>query len=142
MIWSGDFGLDLYNSWGFSETESKKLVNYWKKFEEYVNPQANFLIARHKLRLLEQKDKSLEEFLTEIRLAVNDCGYQDSNFRDEMIRDTLVFGIRNDQVRFKCISKGNELILQKAIEIAINEVATGIHVKELDNTQEVHSVRN
>ena len=141
LIWSGDFGLDLYNSWGFSETESKKLVNYWKKFEEYVNPQANFLIARHKLRLLEQKDKSLEEFLTEIRLTVNDCGYQDSNFRDEMIRDTLVFGIRNDQVRFKCISKGNELTLQKAIEIARNEVATGIHVKELDNTQEVHSVR-
>ena len=71
LIWFGDHCMDQFNSWGLSEQEKKLLKNYWTKFEEYVNPQANYLIARHKLTNLEQGEWSLEEFLTEIRLKAS-----------------------------------------------------------------------
>jgi hypothetical protein len=66
LIWAGDRGLDLYNSWTRNDDQQKELVNYWTNFERFVNPQSNFLIARYKLRRLTQGDKPFEEFLTEV----------------------------------------------------------------------------
>ena len=130
IIWAGDRGLDLYNSWGMTDAHAKELKFYWQNFEEYVNPQANFLIARHKLRNSYQGDKTFEEFLTEIRLTNADCGYHD-NVKDEMLRDTIVFGIKDEKVRLKCIEKGNDLTLKLATEYARTAEATQSKAKEL-----------
>lgn len=49
LYWSGERGLDLFNSWGLSEEEEKKLVNYFKGFENFVKPHSNELIAAWEL---------------------------------------------------------------------------------------------
>ncbi|EDO35143.1 predicted protein [Nematostella vectensis] len=47
-----------------SQSESKKLDTYWRKFEEYVSPKSNFRLARYKLRALkQQKEESVDSFL-------------------------------------------------------------------------------
>ena len=45
----------------------------------------------------------LEEFITRARTLIEDSGYPAAN-REEMLRDTLVFGIKSD-----AIAIGNDL---------------------------------
>lgn len=54
-------------------------------------------------------------FLTDLRLIVKECGYQD---QDDMIRDAIVYGIQDHKVREKCIGEGSNLTLEKAINFA------------------------
>jgi hypothetical protein len=135
LIWAGDRGLDLYNSWALDADQQKVLQNYWDKYEEYVNPQANFLVSRHKLHRAQQGDRPFEEFLIDTRLVLGDCGY-DATVRDEMLRHTIVFGLKEDKVRTRCMEKGNGLTLKQAIVYARTFEATRLKTKEI----EVHTV--
>ena len=49
IYWSGDHGMDLVDKWtteGKITEENKETLNtYWGKFEEYMHPQMNKLIA-------------------------------------------------------------------------------------------------
>lgn len=53
-----------------------------------------------------------EEYLIEFKLLVKDCEYKDV---DDMIRDVIVFGIKDYKVRVKCIDEGLDLIFEKVI---------------------------
>ena len=55
LLWSGDRGFDLFNSWNMSDEDSKLLDKYWEKFEEYVTLQTNFLMPRYKLHKMRQE---------------------------------------------------------------------------------------
>ena len=43
LLWAGDHGLDLYNTWNLSEEQQKSLEEYWKRLEEHVKPQSNYI---------------------------------------------------------------------------------------------------
>ena len=49
IYWSGDHGMDLVDKWtteGKINDGNKETLNtYWGKFEEYIHPQTNKLIA-------------------------------------------------------------------------------------------------
>lgn len=45
LYWSGEHGMELFNSWYLSADDQKKLKNYWERFENYVKPHSNELIA-------------------------------------------------------------------------------------------------
>ena len=49
IYWRGDHGMDLVDKWtteGKITEENKETLNtYWTKFEEYIHPQMNKLIA-------------------------------------------------------------------------------------------------
>ena len=58
IYWSGDHGMDLVDKW---TTENKindgnkdTLKTYWERFDEYVHPQTNKLIAVVELKWLFQ----------------------------------------------------------------------------------------
>ena len=123
LLWVGDFGLDLYNTWYLSEADQDKLDEYWKRFEQHVKPQSNHLLNRFYLRNLKQNNPPLDEFLTEANLLIQNSGYPD-DIQDELMQDALVFGVDSDTIRKKCIAEGNELTLIKAREIARTEEAT------------------
>ena len=38
LYWSGECGIELFNSWDLGTEEQKKLENYWENFESYVKP--------------------------------------------------------------------------------------------------------
>ena len=53
----------------------------------------------------------LEEFLTKARALIDDGGY-DLAFKDDTVRDSLVFGLRSDKIRKDAISKGNSVTFE------------------------------
>jgi hypothetical protein len=103
MIWVGEEGRDVYNTWNFTGEESKKLTTYYERFEAYVKPKSNNIFARYKFHnILQQEKEPFEQFLTKLKIEVKDCGYKDP---DEMVRDRLVIGCYSQKVREKLIHK-------------------------------------
>ena len=131
LLWAGDYGLDLFNTWNLTTDQKKDISEYWKRFEEHVKPQANKILNRYYLRNLKQNGRPLDAFLTEARLLIQNCGYPDE-MQDEIMRDTLVFGTDHEAVRKKCITKGNDLTYEKARDIARTEEATQAQLRAMD----------
>ena len=61
--------------------------------------------------------------MTEARLLRQSSGYP-PDLHDELMRDTLVFGTHSEDVRRKCIARGNDLTFANAKEIARTDEAT------------------
>lgn len=116
MIWIGDKGRDIYSTLNLSEKNSKKFSVIKEKFEDLVKPKSNRVYSRYRFLSRTQKEgETFENFLTNLRLLVKKCGYQD---QDDVIRDAIVYGIQDDKVREKCIGEGSNLTLEKAINFA------------------------
>ena len=49
IYWSGDQGMDLVDKWtterSINDANKNNLKTYWDKFEEYIHPKTNKLIA-------------------------------------------------------------------------------------------------
>ena len=79
---------------------------------------------------VQQKGESFEQFLTDLKLLVEDCGYGDP---DEMVRDRVVIGCHSTKTREKLIQEGLDLTLEKAIDIA--RTARTARTDEMSKTQ-------
>ena len=115
LIWIGDKGPDVYNTWKLTEDEKKSLEAHFKKFKEHVQPTLNPVFARYKYNNEVQGTQSIEQFVIRLRLLIKDCQYANE---DEMLRDRIVFGTNSHKVREKLINEGEKLDLKKAIQIA------------------------
>ena len=84
-----------------------------------MKPRSNKVFARYRSHLrVQQAGESFEQFLTELKLLVKDCGYADP---DEMVRDRVVIGCYSSKAREKLIHEGSDLKLEKAIDVARTE---------------------
>ena len=73
-----------------------------------MKPRSNNLRAQ-------EAGESFEQFLTELKLLVKDCGYADP---DEMVRDQVVIGFYSSKA---IIHEGSDLTIEKAIDIVRTE---------------------
>ena len=138
LIWVGDNGRDVYNTWTLTNDEKKKLDTYYQRFKAYVQPKLNPVFSRFKFNNEVQGQQSIEQFVTRLRLLAKDCQYNDA---DEMIRDRIVFGTNSAKIREKLINEGEKLTLDKAIQIAQNYEYSQEQLKSMGTTsQEVHAV--
>lgn len=90
MIWIGEKGRDIYNTWELTAQQVKKLNTCYTKYEVYVKPKSKKVFARQKFhQKVQQEGEVFEQFLTDLKLPVKDCANADS---DEMVRDRGVIG--------------------------------------------------
>lgn len=116
LLWIGDKGRDVYNTWTLADDERKLLITYYERFQSYVEPKINVIFARYRFHEKTQgATEPFEQFVTELRLLVKDCGYTNG---EEMVRDRIVFGINSPKIREKLLNVGSDLRLDKAIDIA------------------------
>ena len=82
---------------------------------------------------MQKNTESFEQFVTELRTLIKDCGYPEG-IQNEQIRDHIVFGVRSSKIREKkMIMEGSTLTLEKCIDIA--------HTYELGQSQ-AHAISN
>ena len=76
IYWIGDHGMDLVGKWAtenkINDGNRNTLQTYWDRFEEYIHPQTNKLLAVVELKCLFQGSLSLEDFHTKA-LRRNKC---------------------------------------------------------------------
>ncbi|XP_048582323.1 uncharacterized protein LOC116604046 [Nematostella vectensis] len=117
MIWVGEKGRDIFQTWTLEEGDEKKLNTYYDKYEAYVKPKSNRIFSRYKFHTKTQDaNEPFEQFLIDLKLQVKDCGYTE---QDEHVRDRIVIGCTSSKLRENLIQEGLDLTLEKAIDIAI-----------------------
>ena len=106
--------MDLVGKW---TTENKindgnkdTLQTYWERFDEYVHPQTNKLIAVVELKWLFQGTMSLEDFHTKAMRLVTQAGYE-GDAKDWVLRDTIISGITSEKIRAKIVEEGHAVSL-------------------------------
>lgn len=138
MLWVGDKGRDIYNTWKLTDEEKKKLATYYTKFKEYVEPKSNVVFARYKFnRRIQDPTESIEQFVTGLKLLAKPCRFKDE---DEMIRDRVVIGCQSDKAREDLIKEGSELSLTKAIDIARTQELSTAQLKSMSGAEAVCNV--
>lgn len=133
LLWAGERGLDIFNSWALDTDQCKELKNYFDKYEEYVRPQSNELIAGWELHCLKQGTLSLEEFITRVRTLVIEAGYPS---KERFVRDHLVFGMNSDRIRKECLKIGNNLTLDQVIKLSKTEESATRQMKRMTLSSE------
>ena len=137
LYWSGEQGIELFNSWDLFSDGEKKLDGHWERFEHFVKPHSNELIAAWELHNLRQGTLSLEEFISKLRILAKEANYPVEH-NDRFLRDFLVLGMNSDRVRKDCFKVGNALTFNAAREMAKSEESAEKQL-QLMNT-EVHSI--
>ena len=113
---------------------------YWDKFEEYINPKTNKLIAVVELNQLFQGTLSLEDFHTKASRLVIQDGYT-GDAKDRVLRDTIISGISSEKIRAKIVKEGHEVTLAQVMEIVRLEVSTQQHLDRMQETAKVNYVQ-
>ena len=144
IYWSGDHGVDLVDKWttegAISDGNKNTLKTYWDKFDEYVHPQTNKLIAVVEFKRLFQGTLSLEDFHTKAIRLVTQAGYEGAA-KDKVLRDTIISGIASEKIRDKIVKVGHEVTLNQVMEIARLEVSTQQHLDRMQETAKVNCVQ-
>ena len=114
IYWSGDHGMDLVDKWttegSVNDGNKNTLKTYWDKFEGYIHPKTNKLIAVVELKQLFQGTLSLEDFHTKAMRLVTQAGYEGGS-KDRVLRDTIISGIASEKIRAKIVKEGHEVTL-------------------------------
>ena len=80
------------------------------RFDQYVHPQTNKLIAVVELKWLFQGTMSLEDFHTKAMRLVTQAGYE-GDAKDQVLRDTIISGIASEKIRAKIVKEGHAVSL-------------------------------
>ena len=111
----GQKGRETYKTFSLTADEKKKLDVHYQKLEARVKPKSNQLLARYLFHAKEQEGgEKFENFVTELKLLFQDCGYQQG---EEMVRDKIVFGVRSSKVRARMIQQDLLWLVEKDIDI-------------------------
>ena len=144
IYWSGNHGMDLVDKWiteaKINDGNKEMLNTYWTKFEEYIHPQTNQLIAVVELKQLFQGTMSLEDFHTKAMRLVTQAGYE-GDAKDQVLRDTIISGIASEKIRAKIVKEGHKVTLNQVMEIARLEVSTQQHLDRMQETAKVNYVQ-
>ena len=112
--------------------ENETLNGVYAKFENYVAPKKNQIRATVIFNRRKQKDSErFDDFVTDLRRLIQDCGYGDQE--DRMLRDAIVLRAYHAKVREKCLDKGDDLTLQMAITYGQSYEASSQSMKMIED---------
>ena len=127
----GEEGLEIFNTFQFTETEKDKIGPLIDKFESYCIPKTNVTFERYKFNMRSQKEgENIDQYVTELKNLAATCEYRD--LRDEFICDRIVIGIKDNAVRGRLLREA-DLTLSRTIEMCRADEASKIQIKSLDS---------
>ena len=108
----GEEAEDILVSTNISEDQRKQYVAILSKFDGFFRVRKNVIIERAKFNRCSQLlDKPAEQFIASLYNLAADCNFGD--LKDQLIRDRIVVGIRN-QALSEQLQSDPELTLEKA----------------------------
>ena len=128
----GEDGLEAFNTFEFEQEADKKKINVLlTKFDDDCSPRKNSLFERFKFwNRSQQKGETVDQFVTELKRMLKNCEYTEST--DAMVRDSLVFGIRDAKVQSQLLRIDvDKLTLEKALYHCRSVEVTESQLKEI-----------
>ena len=140
LLWSGEKGLDIYNSWTFTKEEDRKKPGVvLKRFENQLEPKISHLIHRYTLQGMRQEQgEPVDDFISRLKNLAAKCQFRDDAEVKDRVLDQLICGSRNPNVQKSLISRDKSLTLAATVETARSHEATSKHMKTLAGRSESH----
>ena len=108
-------GDDIVQSLGISDEEQKKYDVVKQKFQDYFIIKRNVIFERAKFNLRsQQENEPVEAFITYLFNLAEHCNF--GSLREELIRDSIVVGIRDKNLSEK-LQLESDLTLEKAVNL-------------------------
>ena len=138
LLWSGEKGLDIYNSWAFTKMEDRtKPAIIFERFENKLEPKTSHQIHRYTLQGMQQEQgEPVNDFISRLKNLAAKCQFRDSAEVEDRVLDQLIWGSRNPDVQKSLISRDKSLTLAAATETARSHEATSKHMKTLAGRSE------
>ncbi len=129
---------EVYDSLHFTETEDKNDITVvLKKFETYCVGETNEIYERYCFnQRVQEPNEPIDSYLSALRSMAKTCNY--GNLEDNLIRDRLVIGIRDNATRKRLLQEP-KLTLNGAVDICRAGEATSQQLKAMTQ-EDVHVV--
>ncbi|CAI9719522.1 Hypothetical predicted protein [Octopus vulgaris] len=115
LLWTGEKGLDLFNSWDMSESDCNNPDTLLEKFERHLEPRSNHRIHRYEFQGLKQDpQETIDNFLSRLKNIAEKCKFRD---KEEKIVGQLIWGCAYKEVQKSLIGK-DTLQLIEAVDTA------------------------
>ena len=112
----GDAADDIYQSFRLTDERERSYEVVKKKFDDYFMKKKNVIYERAKFNMRRQEEaEPVDAFITALYNLASKCDYGTLN--DELIRDRIVVGIRNQSLSEK-MQLNETLTLEKAARMA------------------------
>ena len=125
--------MDVYNAFTWdSENDKVKIDKVLEQFEKFCEPLKNRIYEG------QASGESIDKYATVVRNMADNCKFQD--MKDSLIRDRIVFGVTDNQVRRRLLRVPELTLLDKALEIARAAEATQNQLKQMQNLHKVNAL--
>ena len=127
----------LFSDWR-EEGDRNKLEPVLNKFEEYCQPHKNVPFERYRFnRQVQEPGETYDQYRTALQKLAERCEFS-SITPNEILRDQLVFGIRDAKTRERLLRQSG-LTLAKTDEIG-SSVVNSINTDKLNTEDQVNTV--
>ena len=117
-------------SWPTASDESK-INKVLEKFKQYCQPRQNVPFERYRFnRRMQEPGESYDHYRTALLKLAEGCGFETIT-PDEILRDRVVFGIKDQHAREKLLRKAN-LTLSDTDDICRSHEATSTQMKMVE----------
>lgn len=138
LLWLGQEGIKVYNSWDLTDQEKAKPEVVFEKFKKHFEPKSNFRINRYHLHnYRQQSNESTDDFIARCKIQARKCKYTDAALHEKLI-EQLILGTRHKKIQESLLKKDETLTLDTALDIARTYEATQMQLEELTNTGNVN----
>ena len=112
----------VYEAFSWGSLDRTEIANVLQKFDEYCEPKHNGIYDRFLFNSRSQEaGEGFGHFVTELRHLASTCEFGDKE--NELIRERIVLGIRDDKARAKLLRE-KKLTLESAQEIVLTSEVT------------------
>ena len=127
----GEDGVKAHDTFTWNEGENQDDIGLvLQKFDQFCAPRTQVIYERYRFNNRNQEPgENVSTYLTELRTIARNCAH-DTITPDEILRDRLVLGIRDDRVRERLL-RLNDLSLQQAVDIVKSSEQTQQQVKQM-----------
>ena len=118
----------------------KNTSTIWRKIFTEISVQ---LVSAHRFwENKQQEGELIDQFITELKTRVKSCEFGDQH--DTMLRDRIVFGVSDTQLKERLLRESSDLTLEKAASLCKAVKASKNQLKELHSSEmkPVHAVKS
>ena len=124
----------VYENLPMSEEERKDPEVILVSLGTHFEPQRNTIYERYVFNsAFQESNENIEQFLNRLRKLASTCVY--ATLLDELIRDRLVIGIRDNASRARLLRESS-LTLSKAIDICRSSELATLQIQLMDKTED------
>ncbi|RLJ22759.1 hypothetical protein DJ031_00295 [bacterium endosymbiont of Escarpia laminata] len=138
----GEDAAKVYDTFTWVDSQNEQCVtDVLAQFDRYCEPRTQVIYERYRFNNRNQAvDETISAYVTDLRTIAKNCAHEDIT-PDEIIRDRLVLGLRDDKMRERLL-RMNDLTLEKAIDICKAAEQTSAQLQVMQGaTQDVSFIR-